>query len=470
MLGKIFSHSLLYAFAPQIPRVISLFLLPLFTKYLDPVDYGVNATITAYTGILTGIKDLGLTILLVNAFYHFKKHWRVHWRILYGYMLMWAPVLFIVGFFLIYFITPTEAGSNRLLICLLSTLPLLLFEHTIIVGFRYFHIVKRNPLYISIVSVITGLITIVINYYVIVILRLGYLGWMWATFLGSFVAFLFYAYPVFFKLKLAPLFYFNIDFFRKKMRVSLPMIPHTYSAYLLNASDRMVMNVLKIDISRIGVYNLASTFGSYFEIIGNALGLGIGPFINDLIDKKDINSEKKLRSLIFFFQLLFICGAFLAALWMREIFNFLISNEELRTGYWMAVIIVMGFAYRPMYWGCVNRLIYYGRTSKLWKISFIGGILNLSINFSLIPFFGYQVAIYATFVSLMYIGFAGYFLKDFRSIAPLNYYPLRWILLLIVLTVVVFLLKDILILAKLIITGAIGLFGIKLVLNLKKNI
>lgn len=470
MLGRIFSHSLLYAFAPQIPRVVSIFLLPLFTKYLDPIDYGINATITAYTGILSGIKDLGITILLVNAFYHFKDKWKFHWRVLYGYMLMWAPVLFALAFSLIWIITPPEAEKNRLLVCLLSTLPLLFFEHTIIVGFRYFHLVKRNPVYISIVSVITGLLTIAINYYVIVILKQGYMGWLWATFLGSFVSFLFYLFPVVFRLKLIPIFYLNSSFFLKKMRVSLPMIPHTYSAYLLNASDRMVMNVLKIDIGRIGVYNLASTFGSYFEILGNALGLGIGPFINDLIDKKTEESENQLKNLIYFFQFLFIFGAFLASLWMKEIFGLLISNEELRAGYRMAVIIIMGYAYRPMYWGCVNRLIYYGRTAKLWKISFVAGVLNLLINFTFIPIFGYKVAIFATFISLLYIGFSGYFLKEFKSLSKVNYHPVRWILFLITMSVAVYLLKDIAMYYKIIITLIVAGIGLKMFLKLKKNI
>ncbi len=469
MFRKIISHSLVYALAPQIPRVVSIALLPLLTAYLTPFDYGVSATVSAYSGIFSGIKDLGITVLLVNAFYHNKKNWKLKWRILYGYLLAWAPVLFTLCFVLLWMVVPAEAASNRLLICLLTTLPFLLFDHTILVGFRYYHIVIRKPKYIAMASIVSGFVTLSLNYYIIVILKKGYLGWMWATLGGTFVSFLFYIYPVI-KLKLKPIFYLNVDYFKRNMRVSLPMIPHTYSAYLLNASDRMVMDVLKVNINKIGIYNLANNFGNYFEILGNAAGMGVGPFVTDLIDKKSEDAETRLRRIIFAFQVLFLAGTFLAALWMKEIFSLLISNPELQTGYWMAIIIVMGYVYRPMYWGCVNRLLYFGKTSRLWRISFIGGALSLIANFIFIPIWGFEVAVYSTYIALLYVGFSGYFLTDYRQVARKNYYPLRWLVVIISATIVVFVLKDVFWGVKVAATvGTVAALIISLKILLKKH-
>ena len=453
MLRKVFTHSLIYAIAPQLPRVVALLILPFLTRHLTTTDYGISATVSVYIGLFSGIKDLGITVLLVNAFYHSPKTWMLRWRIYYGYLLAWAPVLGIMNFLMVWFIIPPEATENRFLICLLTSVPVLLFDHTVLIGFRYFHTIKRNPLYLTFITVIAGLITIACNYYMIVILKMGYMGWFWSAFLSSVVTAILYAYPVLFQLKLRPVFWKNKKFFRNQMKVSLPMIPHTYSSYLLNSSDRMVMSVLGIDINKIGVYSLASTFGSYSEVVGNALGLAVGPYINDMLAKKDAETEKKLRSFIFFLQAIFLAGTTLLCLWLKEVFDLLIRNEALKSGYALAIVIIMGYCYRPMYWACINRLIFNKLTSKLWRISFVAGLVNVGLNFIFIPIFGYSAAAYNTFIALLYVGFSGFFINDYKKLNVINYRPWSWIAAIAGCSVLVYLLKDIPVSLKVIITG-----------------
>src|SRR5690606_20085589 len=118
-----------------------------------------------------------------------------------------------------------------------------------------------------------------------------------------------------------------------------------------------------------------------------------------------------LRNLIFFLQIGFIAASFLVCLWCKELFQLLIKNDELQQAYGIAIIIIMGYNYRPMYWAVVNRLGFFEKTQHLWKISFVAGMLNLVLNFIFIPLFGYIAAAYTTFVSLLVIGFSGFLLS-----------------------------------------------------------
>ena len=43
------------------------------------------------------------------------------------------------------------------------------------------------------------------------------------------------------------------------------------------------------------------------------------------------------------------------------------------------------------------------------------------------PVFGFQAAAYTSFATLMYMGYRGYFLKEYKKEALVNYYPLIWL-------------------------------------------
>lgn len=463
MVKGIFSKSLIFAVAPQIPRAISVLLLPLLTKYLTPVDFGISATILVYSGLLSGLKDLGLNVVIVNAFYRNRNNWLFKWKIIYGYLLLWAPIIFVIHWLIIFLCVPEEAVENRVLISTIVSLPVLLFDTISSLGFRYFQTVKRNVTYIAITTVISGSIIVGINYFTIVGLKMGYMGWFWSTLIGSAITSIFYAFPLFFKLKLRPIFFFNFQFLKKQLAVALPMIPHNYSSYLLNSSDRFVMSQVNVDIKSIGVYNIAYSMGNYAELGSTSLGLVLNPYINDLIVKKD-NSQIFLKNYIFLLQFLFVLGLGIIALWMKEIFIFLISNNELREGYSLAVLIIMAYTYKPMYWVGINTLVLNNRTSKIWRITFLSGVFNISVNFLLIPILGFKIAAITTFVSMLFLGFGAFFMADFKRLCNQNYKPLLWAATISTTTILVFALKDVSYLIKILLTvcfAGIGFIGFK---------
>jgi O-antigen/teichoic acid export membrane protein len=206
----------------------------------------------------------------------------------------------------------------------------------------------------------------------------------------------------------------------------------------------MVMDRLHVDISGIGQYNMAYIFGNYFEFGGTALGMAVGPVLTSLIAKRNQKSESNLFTLAQWLQIAFITAGFIIALWSKELMGWLISNNELKSGYPIAIIIIMSYVYRPYYWLVVNRLQYHHKTTQLWKISFIAGILNLVLNFIFIPIFGLQAAAITTFAAMMYMGFSGYFLKAFKELKTsyINYRPLQMIAAIISTTIIVYTLKD----------------------------
>lgn len=466
MVKKLFSHTAIYGLAPHAPKIASLFTLPIITQYLTPEDYGVAGVVLAYIGALSVLSTLGLRLILVNTFFKSPGQFKWAWKQIYGFLIFWSiPFGLLLGT-VIYLVVPEVAEENRFLLTALNVLPVILFGPTAVIG-QTFYQVSQKPLPIGIRAIVFGFLSVFLNLYTIAFLELGYLGWFWTAFIVNILSNLSYWYPLNFRLGLSPIFNFKWRLLKNSLKVSLPTIPHSYSDYLLNSSDRMVMSWLSVSAAEIGKYNIAYTIGSYVQQLGMASTQAVGPLLNEGYKNGD---DKGARKLIFILQAFFFCLTFIVSLWLREIFDYLIRNEELSKMYPLAIIIVMSYNYRPIYAGSVSKLFFEGRTGSLWKISFVAGVGNLGLNFLLIPFFGFQVAAYTTFIALMYMGYSGFFFKDFKELNKVNYFPAYWFSGTIFLTGLAYYLVDYSLEIKAVITGILTLVAILFYQNFRKRL
>lgn len=411
MIKKIFSHSLIYAIGPQIPKIIGILILPILTPNLTKNDFGIWGTIMAYTLFFSSARDMGLTVPLLNSFYKSKERWIWVWKQIIGYLFIFGIILAFVQALLLFLVFPESAINNKWTIILLLTIQCIFFDIPILIGTRYFQ-VQEKPIGISIISIVSGLLAISVQYYCIVLLKNGYLGWFYANFISLGIMAICYSF-ILFKTKLFPI--FSLKYLKPRLRVALPMIPHNYSSYLLNSSDRVILNLYKIPIFQIGLYNLSYMWGNYMEVIGNAIGTAVGPLYFQLFNKEKDNNKRISYYLTDFLQSLFVVGSFLIAIWSKELFLLFIKNDNLFEAYSLAIVIVMSYSYRPLYWGLVSKMQFEENTQKLWKISFSSGLINVVLNLILVPIYGYKVVAVTTFFALIYQGFIGYFFCENKN-------------------------------------------------------
>jgi len=465
LLKKLLSHSAIYGIAPQIPQVANILILPIITKDLTQMDYGVAGIIYSYLAALGAIHLLGLPMILSNGFFHHSKQYKWLWRQVHGFLSAWSLIYAFLVAVVIYFAVPEEAAENRWTIVLLHSIPIVLFNVTTEYG-RLFFLLSKKPLPIALQVGIIGFITIALNLYLISGEKMGYMGWFWSRFVGSMLGFLFFFYPVYIKQKLLPIFNFKWRLIKEKLKIALPMVPHFYGAYLLSSSDRVVMSLLNVNTNKVGIYSLAGNFGNYFNAFADGSGMATSPFLSEYYKNLGKKAAFKIaRDLIFLWQGGMIVFSFLVCLWFKEIFEFLINNADLQEAYPLAIIIIMGYNYRPLYSGFASKLFYFEKPGNIWKISFGSGVINIILNVIFIPIYGIEAAAISTFGSFLLMGIAGFFITDYRGLKDLNYYPFYWLGLICITTVIVYLLKDMYWLYKIaltlaVLTACIGL-GVK---------
>jgi O-antigen/teichoic acid export membrane protein len=93
---RISKHSLNYSFAQILTNAISFFLVPVYTRFLVPSDYGIIATVRSITGALSTIYIMGQ----LSSWQRFYYDYRDNTKELKEYL--GTIIVFIFGFTLFY--------------------------------------------------------------------------------------------------------------------------------------------------------------------------------------------------------------------------------------------------------------------------------------------------------------------------------------------------------------------------------
>lgn len=440
MLSKLFKETTIYALGPQIPRIASFFILPIITKDLTGNDYGISALVYAYIGIVGAFKALGLTDIYINYFYKHPKLYKLIWRHFFGFLSSYSVVFGILQGLLIFLVLPL-GYEERLIIVVLNIIPVILFDTTNEFGLRFLQL-HHKVVSIFFISALSGLVVVFLNLYTISYLKLGYMGWFISAFIGIMTQFIFYGYTLYSN-KIYPILRFRKKYLKKYLKISLPIVPNKYGHYLLNSSDRIVMNLIQISTINIGLYNFGYIVGNYSQILVTSLGIAIAPFYIDLLSKKKHVHINLAKNVTIFIQILFIIGTFTGALWLKELFSLLVSNKELENTYDIAIIILMMQNYAPLRFFYTNFVVFHEKTTFLWKITFVAGAINVISNFMLIPIYGIQIAAATTFITMFYISVVGFYYKQYRAIKKVKLYPILWFIISGIMTLLVYSLKNI---------------------------
>ena len=466
MIKKLFSHTAIYGLAPQIPKVVGILILPIITPFLTAVDFGVYGLITAVVGAISVLSTLGMNVILSNSYFKKPDEYILIWRRIYGFLILWNIPYSLLLSLLVYFFIPAEAKSNTYEIILLNVIPVVFFGPTSVLGALYYQL-EQKPLQIAIRSFTIGIVTILLNLIFIAHFKMGYMGWFISIGASQMLLQISYWWPLNSIAGISPIFKQDFAILKKQLKIALPTVPHYYGGYLLNTSDRLVMKMVNVVAGDIGAYNAANTVGNGFLMIGNAAGQAISPMLMTAYKNQN---QMQARNLVFVLQIIFLSATFIISVWLKEIFNFLIKIDELKSIYPLGIIIIMAYNYRPMYFGANFRLFFNEMTHKLMNITLLAGVTCFILNYLLIPIFGYQVAAYTTFVGLMYMGYAGYFLKEYKQTATVKFYPLLWLAITCILTLIAYFAVELSIIFKIVFTLLSMILGVVLTIHFARKL
>lgn len=175
---------------------------------------------------------------------------------------------------------------------------------------------------------------------------------------------------------------------------ALPLLPHYLSLVLLNQSDKLLINHF-IGAEKAAIYSIAHTAGLLMTIINNSINGAFVPWAYGKIKYENGDGIKSVSKALF--VMVMVVNAFL--IWGAPEAIQLLAPPQYSEAVYCLVPIAASVYFYFVYTLFVDVEIYFGANHYIAVASVIAALLNLVLNYFLIPKFGYLVAGYVTLLS-----------------------------------------------------------------------
>ena len=415
VLKKIGKHSFVYAAGAMIGRVVGFLMVPFYTHFLTPADYGVLELLELTTFFLATVVGLGMGAAIVRFFYDYQgegeRHEVVSTALLFGIALLTCVYLLLrpMSPVLSNHLFGTPAYGSYFHIIFAS----LCFDTTAELSISYLRAKQQSMLVtaFSLARVVAGL---VLNVYFIAVLGLGVVGILYSTLITSGAA----------AIVLAAMTLREVGwhFSRAKLtamtRYGLPLIPMSLGMFVLNFSDRFFLQRFA-SLTEVGIYSLGYKFGMANSVlITSPFLLFWGAYAYEVIERPD--GRRLVARLQVYFTGVLLVSTLAIAMFADPLLR-LISPPE----FWRAapVIPIVGLAYVMVGLSYFFRLgLQYTKQTKYLSYT-VGGsaLLNLPLNLILIPRFHVMGAALATLLSFTALTLATFQVSQRRFAIPYEY-------------------------------------------------
>ncbi|MFK7779729.1 MAG: oligosaccharide flippase family protein [Candidatus Gracilibacteria bacterium] len=396
MSKKVFKNSTYYMIASFLPTVVGFLMLPIYSRYLTPTDYGVVALVLSLQAFLPLIMTLQIHSSIARFYFDYKNN-KYKLNIFISTILLITFILAttILILLLIYlneiisFVFPKTIGYNNIFYIGILTSYVVVFNSVFIAMIR---VQQKAKLFMK-ASSFLFFISLFINILEIVVYERGVYGVVEAALLSACINCIIYF------LLVKEFFVFKIDFkmIIEPLMYSLPLIPHSLSGLIFMYSDRIILERY-VTLSAIGLYMFSDKVAMVFKILVNEFNSAFSPFFIEKSKQSKELAKKEVQKIslifIYFTSMLMV----IVALFSAELVYFLLDDKYFDT--WkMIPLLSSAYIFRSLYCFSSSGLFFEKQTGKVAIITIVSGLVNIGLNLWLIPKYGVIVAIYTTIFS-----------------------------------------------------------------------
>jgi len=382
-LPTIFKNSITYTFFNVLQKAISFFLLPLYTIYLTPSDYGIINVLTSATALLSFFYTF--SIQAASARFHYKyrrninlvkKIWGCNLIFIIINSIIWMilSILF-YNYTLIHLIGKDISFTPYVLICFINCAIAPIFQY-----YQVYLQTTQKAKHFALNGFVNFIVVVFLNITFVVFLKMKALGILYAMLITTII---FSLYSLWYLRKEVILIYSN-KILKKSLSYSIPLLPHTLSGWLNGMLDRIFINRI-INLTSVGLYSISYQFGFLVNMIAFGVNQAYSPWFF-----KNHNSAEGIKKiqLISDICIAIICIiGFFIAIFSKEIL-FLMTDVKYHSAWPAIVILVYANLFDSIYYFYVSTL-FLEKTKILSVISISCALLNCFLNILLISYYGY---------------------------------------------------------------------------------
>ncbi|OJJ18248.1 hypothetical protein BKI52_25840 [marine bacterium AO1-C] len=382
---KLFKGTAIYGLGSIANKFLSFFLLPIFTAYLTPSDYGIIAMLGFITFLASPVFLLGFGTSKGVVYYESEDNsWKssVTWSAF--VILIGSVTLLIISGFLL---------SKELSLWLLKDAKYSLYIklHLITTSFN----ILTNPFILRlqfeqkaksyVIASTSGALSIILfNVLFVVVLQYGVFGWVIGSLIGQIFGFFLF---LLFVVKGTP-FKINKTVSARLLKFGFPMIPSFIFLFAIEHSGKYFFQMFH-ELDGLGLYNIGANFGNIMLLPVSAFSTAWYPYFQSYINNKE--EAKLLFGQIFYY---YLAGfGFLAVCFFlfAKPAILLFTQESFHLAFQIVGILALGQFFVGVFNNFLVGVYYAKKVYLISVVQFVSAAIVVSLNYFLIPLYGFTI-------------------------------------------------------------------------------
>lgn len=388
---QLVKHSFIYGASDMMNRILAFILIPVYTRYFSPQDYGALQLFIIIANIGVVIVQLGLSSAIFKSIlYHEDSNQREIINTSFYSVFIFSCIVLVPCWFF----------SGQLSVAVFNTATYTPYFRVLFATlfFRSFSLIPLAKLRIenksvtfSILICTQFLLQLIMNIVFVVILRKGIFGILLSECIVACIFSIVYVGSLGKTLGL----FFSFKDLKELLGFGVPLVPAALSMFVLTMSDRFFLKHYST-LTEVGYYSLGYRFGMIIGILVGAFQKA-WPSAMFAIAKKENPGRIYSKNFTYFLLVLFSLSLVLS-LFAKDILR-LLATEKFLPGYQTIPIISFAFICNGVYYFTAIGLNLKKKTVFQPFIVGTAALLNLLLNWIFIPRWGTIGAASSTLVS-----------------------------------------------------------------------
>jgi O-antigen/teichoic acid export membrane protein len=388
-LARLARGTLIYGVSGALSKLLVLLLLPVFTAYLTPAEYGAVTLLTLLYAALSAVFSCGLGVSIGICYFEDRDAARRNATIWTSFAVLLASVAVL---FVITALCYRAAGEvlfggrqyEGLLLAIVVAASASILSQPFALSLQF----REEAAAFATVSVSAAIVGAVTSLYLVVVQRLGVTGIVIGTVTTQVLTFILFLSLAFRQVSRA----FDATTAIRLIARGLPMIPSFLSLFVLLQGNQFVLKEVS-GLDALGVYGVGFSLGMAMSLLVNAFATAWPPFFLSYWHNRKA-AQQVFRQVFTYYVLGFGTIGLMFFVWARPVVMLMTAPEFLASHY-----VVGWSATAQLFSGIFSLLlpaVYYSQ--KVAVVSAIQGLaamIAIGLALALIPKFGVQGAAYS---------------------------------------------------------------------------
>ena len=388
-------HSSVYALGTMLQRLSAILLLPIYTTYLSPTDYGVNELVGLAVNVIGILVATAIASAIFRFYFDYDDPRQRNAVMSTAVLTLGAVGLVALAVFLpltgvLADLILDDVGLAHFFMIALGSL----WFHTVNnVSFAWLRANQKSLQYVG-VSLTSFVVTVGLNIYFIKWLQLGVLGILLSTLIVSVLLFLVLTVPLFLRIGLR----FDRSILGAMWTFGWPGIFGQFGGFVVHVSDRLFLKAY-CSIAETGIYSLGYRFGTLpSQFISEPFNQTWMPRRFEIA--KEPGSEDIFGRIFTYYLCLISFAGLLVAGLTADILRLIADSRYWAAASVVPVIVLANIIFTFHYHFNIGLLLT-KKTKQLAAINVLNAVFVLGLNWLLIPRYAIMGAAAATLIAFV---------------------------------------------------------------------